>query len=154
MVKRRQLIVLAVIALAFGWYWFRPEKAFIDNSVAEPEVQGQVILLGEFRKIAHATKGTAQILRSSHGSQVLRLSDFSTSNGPQVEVYLVAAEDAPDDETVENAGFVSLGPLKGNLGSQNYVIPPDVDLAKYRCVSIWCKRFGVNFGVAPLRAGK
>lgn len=154
MVKRRQLIALAVIALSIGWYWFRPEKAFIDSIVDEAEVQGQVIFSGEFRKVAHETKGTAQILRSSHGSQVLRLTDFSTSNGPQVEVYLVAAEDAPDDASVENAGFVSLGPLKGNLGSQNYVIPPGVDLAKYRCVSIWCKRFGVNFGVALLHAGK
>jgi pimeloyl-ACP methyl ester carboxylesterase len=27
----------------------------------------------------------------------------------------------------------------------------DVDLAKYRAVSIWCKRFSVNFGAAALR---
>jgi hypothetical protein len=25
----------------------------------------------------------------------------------------------------------------------------DLDLAKYRAVSIWCKRFSVNFGAAP-----
>ena len=27
----------------------------------------------------------------------------------------------------------------------------DLDLAKYRAVSIWCKRFSVNFGAAALR---
>ena len=27
---------------------------------------------------------------------------------------------------------------------------PDVDLSKYRTVSVWCKRFSVNFGAAPL----
>jgi hypothetical protein len=26
-----------------------------------------------------------------------------------------------------------------------------VDLSKYRVVSIWCQRFSVNFGVAPLK---
>ena len=26
----------------------------------------------------------------------------------------------------------------------------EVDLAKYRAVSAWCKRFSVNFGAAPL----
>ena len=30
-------------------------------------------------------------------------------------------------------------------------IPPDsVDLEKYRAATIWCKRFSVNFGTAPL----
>ena len=28
--------------------------------------------------------------------------------------------------------------------------PADVDLAKYRAVTIWCRRFGVNFATAPL----
>jgi hypothetical protein len=143
--------MLALVALAALWYWFRPEKAFIDRTVEEADVQGQVILRGEFRGIAHETEGKAVVVQSSHGNRVLRLSDFKTSDGPEVEVYLVAAEDAPDDESVTTAGFISLGALKGNLGSQNYVIPPNTDMTKHRCVAIWCKRFGVNFGVAPLR---
>ena len=48
------------------------------------------------------------------------------------------------------AGFVELGPMKGNIGDQNYEIPATVDLASYRTVTIWCKRFSVNFGSAPL----
>jgi len=40
--------------------------------------------------------------------------------------------------------------MKGNIGDQNYDIPSTVDLEKYRTVTIWCKRFGVNFGSAPL----
>ena len=35
---------------------------------------------------------------------------------------------------------------------QNYDLPADLDLAKYRAVTIWCQRFGVNFGTAPLAA--
>ena len=53
---------------------------------------------------------------------------------------------------VEKAGFIDLGVIKGNIGDQNYALGSDLDLGKYRAVSIWCKRFSVNFGAAPLRA--
>jgi Electron transfer DM13 len=85
------------------------------------------------------------------GTRVLRFTAFSTSNGPDVHVYMVAADDAKDAATVEKAGFVDLGVIKGNIGDQNYVLASDLDLAKSRAVSIWCKRFSVNFGAAPLR---
>ena len=62
----------------------------------------------------------------------------------------MAASDATDSETVNKAGFVSLGPLKGNIGDQNYEVPADVDLSRYRAATIWCHRFAVNFGTAPL----
>ena len=48
------------------------------------------------------------------------------------------------------AGFVELGKLKGTEGDQNYDVPADLDLAKYRAVTIWCRRFSVNFATAPL----
>ncbi|MEO7476399.1 MAG: DM13 domain-containing protein, partial [Gemmatimonadales bacterium] len=76
--------------------------------------------------------------------------EFATSNGPDVRVYLVAAGDATDNETVTKAGYVELGKLKGNEGDQNYDVPADLDLTKYRAVTIWCHRFGVNFATAPL----
>lgn len=81
---------------------------------------------------------------------MLRLTDFATSNGPEVQVYLGAASDASDNETVTKAGFVTLGPMKGNVGDQNYDVPSDLDLSKYHSVTIWCHRFGVNFATAPL----
>jgi Electron transfer DM13 len=87
------------------------------------------------------------------GTRVLRLTSFRTSNGPDVHVYMVAADDAKDAETVKQAGFIDLGILKGNIGDQNYSLGSDLDLAKYRAVSIWCKRFGVNFGAAALKPG-
>jgi len=62
----------------------------------------------------------------------------------------VAAPDANDNETVTQAGFIHLGALKGTSGDQNYDVPADVDLAQYRAVTVWCRRFGVNFATAPL----
>ncbi|MGQ0540054.1 MAG: DM13 domain-containing protein, partial [Gemmatimonadaceae bacterium] len=168
MSRRRIIFAGAVLVAGIGWWVFRPETAFIDNRVDEPlEVPGNaaaaetsaaagvtaaptVLARGTFHSNAHETRGTATIFRFADGRRVLRLTSFQTSNGPDVHVYLVAAPDVNDDATVETAGFVALGSLKGNLGDQNYDIPPDVDLSRFRAVSIWCKRFSVNFGAAPL----
>jgi hypothetical protein len=105
---------------------------------------------GNFRGVAHQTRGIASVYKLPDGKNVLRFSAFETSNGPDVHVYLVAASDAADDETVKKAGFLDLGSIKGNIGDQNYDLPIDVDLNKYRAVTVWCKRFSVNFATAPL----
>ena len=106
---------------------------------------------GHFKGYAHETEGNAAIFEVD-GKRVLRLTNFKTSNGPDVHVYLVAAPDAMDNDTVTKAGFIDRGPMKGNIGDQNYDLPANTDLAKYRAVTIWCKRFSVNFGTAPLQA--
>jgi hypothetical protein len=125
---------------------------FGEAALAAPMSMPVKVAEGSFRGIAHETKGTASIYRMPEGKQVLRFSGFQTSNGPDVHVYLVAAEDAKNDATVKNAGFIDLGSIKGNIGDQNYDLPADVDLSKYRAVTIWCRRFGVNFATAPLMA--
>jgi hypothetical protein len=102
--------------------------------------------------VHHETKGTATIYRLPNGKRVLRFTEFETSNGPDVQIYLVAASDAQDNASVTSAGFVNLGPMKGNRGDQNYDVPDSVDLTKYRAVTVWCRRFGVNFATAPLAA--
>jgi len=35
-------------------------------------------------------------------------------------------------------------------GSQNYAIPAGTDLLAFKSAVIWCRRFVVGFGVAPL----
>jgi len=63
---------------------------------------------------------------------------------------MVAADDAKDNASVRRAGFIDLGQIKGNVGDQNYTLGQNVDLSKYRAVSLWCQRFSLNFGAAPL----
>lgn len=157
--KKWMKIAIPVIAVALlvAWYAFRPERLLVNRSVNEalPSGQGgsstQSLVSGQFYSILHPTAGTATIYQMGDGSRVLRLTSFSTSNGPDVHVYMVAADDAKDAATVEKAGFVDLGVIKGNIGDQNYPLGSDLDLGKYRAVSIWCKRFSVNFGAAALR---
>jgi len=150
-------IPVAAVAVLVAWYAFRPERLAVNRRVDEalPTAQGGLparpLVSGRFYSILHPTEGTATIYQMGDGTRVLRFTSFSTSNGPDVHVYMVAADDAKDVATVQNAGFVDLGVIKGNIGDQNYTLGSDLDLARYRAVSIWCKRFSVNFGSAALR---
>ncbi len=151
--------LVIVIAAVAGWYAFRPERLFTNQSVNEQfptataaaPAQPSVLASGSFHTVAHETKGNAAVYQLPDGKQTLRLTDFQTSNGPDVQVYLVKADDATDNDTVTRAGFIHIGALKGNIGDQNYELPAGVDLKQYRAVTIWCRRFGVNFGTAALR---
>ena len=158
--KRRGWILGLVIVGGAVWYLFRPELLFVNTRVNEGLVSASVpateaakeptvLLRGEFHSVAHETRGTASV-HELGGGRVLRLTDFATSNGPDVRVYLIAGADASDNETVTRSGYLELGKLKGNEGNQNYEIPAGTDLTRYRAVTIWCRRFAVNFATAPL----
>lgn len=153
--KLAAVVVVLVVGLG-AWYAFRPERLFINQTVneqfptASAANNATTLASGQFHNGAHETKGTATVFQLADGKKTLRLTDFATSNGPDVHIYLVAADDAKDNDTVTNAGFIDVGSLKGNIGDQNYDLPANTDLGKYRAVTIWCKRFSVNFGTAPL----
>lgn len=155
--KKWKIVIPALaIVLFLLWYAFRPDRLFINRSVDEsfPAAKGdspaQTLESGTFHSLLHPTSGTATVYVLGDGSHLLRFTNFRTSNGPDVHVYMVATDSANDNESVKRAGFIDLGELKGNIGDQNYVLRPEVDLAKYRAVSVWCKRFSVNFGSASL----
>lgn len=112
---------------------------------------GNIVATGSFHGAAHKTSGRATIY-SVEGKETLRLTNFKTSNGPDVHVVLIAASDAQDNENFldKSVERVELGKLKGNEGAQDYAIPSGTDLSKFKAVSIYCERFNANFGTAPL----
>jgi hypothetical protein len=159
MSQRTILIIIGLAVLGGAWYAFRPERLFIQTTVNESfpvasaaatRTGPTTLLRGSFHGVAHMTSGTATIYEVEGSKRVLRFTNFETSNGPDVQVYLVAANDAGDNDTVKKAGFIHLGALKGTTGDQNYELPAEADLSKHRAVTVWCRRFGVNFGTAPL----
>lgn len=100
---------------------------------------------------AHDTAGTVTVYRLDDGTRVLRLTDFHTSNGPDVHIYLTSAGKVNSNGDVTSGTYLDLGVLKGNIGNQNYEIPRDVNIADFHSVSVWCARFHVNFGAAQLK---
>jgi hypothetical protein len=148
----RVIAALTMLALGgTGWYFFRPERAFIDVRVSEGAPHAATSLAsGSFTPGEHKGMGMATVLQLRDGSRVVRFTGFETLNGPDVRVYLLGSHDVRGGAALRSAGFVDLGPLKGNVGDQSYVIPSDVDLRRYRVVAVWCRRFGVNFTQAIL----
>jgi hypothetical protein len=128
---------------------------FLYMGAAQAQEKGSKVLAkGEFHNADKAGKGTATVYQLADGKRILRLSNFATDNGPDLHVRLIAADDARDTASVAKTDHVELGKLKGNKGNQNYDVSKDVDLSKYKVVSIWCNRFSVNFAAAPLKAVK
>src|SRR5260370_42649079 len=106
---RKVAIPVAVVAVLVAWYVFRPERLVVNRRVDEglPTTQGglsaQPLESGRFYSILHPTEGTATIFQMGAGTRLLRLASFSTSNAPDVHVYMVAAADAKDVATVHHA---------------------------------------------------
>lgn len=104
---------------------------------------------GSFVDRSHPTSGVASVV--TDGSKTfLRFEDLRTDNGPDLFVYLSAGISATSAADQLDDDYVDLGKLKGNIGSQNYELPAGTDLAKYRTVVIWCRRFSTAFGASDL----
>jgi Electron transfer DM13 len=151
------LIAIGIPVLFIAWWEFRPEKLWINQKVDEPapfaaNSDPQPLYTGQLQGKAHSTSGRATIYMGPDGKQYLRLTNFTTSNGPDVHVLLARSDDENLNQEIVKGQLdsVELGPLKGNQGDQNYDLPASIDLNKYNAVAVYCERFHAVFGVARL----
>jgi Electron transfer DM13 len=103
----------------------------------------------------HDTSGTAEVIRHPDGRRQLVFRDLSTSDGPDLRVWLTdqpVVEGRAGWHVFDDGKYVEVGRLKGTRGTLVYDLPPDLSLAGYTSVTIWCKRFAVSFGAAALVA--
>ena len=98
----------------------------------------------------HKGSGQAAIYRAPDGSHLLRLDDFNVTNGPDLHVILSPHPNPGSQNDLKTPGYVDIAKLKGNIGSQNYPIPDDVDVGAIGSVVIYCSPFHVIFSVATL----
>ncbi|MGS0688653.1 DM13 domain-containing protein [Nakamurella sp. GG22] len=116
-----------------------------------PAIAPAVLATGSFVDGEHATTGTASVLQLPDGSKYVRLEGFSTSDGPDVQVWVTDQQAGGDDwGKYDDGRYVELGTLKGTDGNQNYAVPADADLVGLTSVVIWCDRFNVAFGSAAV----
>ncbi len=116
-----------------------------------PAAEPVVLASGTFVDGEHTTTGTATVLQLPDGTRYLRLENFSTSDGPDVDVALSDQPAGGDDwGRYDDGRYLALGDLKGTDGNQNYEIPADADLTGLTSVVIWCDRFNVAFGTAAV----
>jgi len=89
----------------------------------------------------YTVTGTASIFEKN-GNLFVVLDPYSSSNGPDLRVYLSRNETA--------TSFVNLGLLKSTMGKQSYAVPVSVNINEFSHVHIWCQQFSVQFGRAML----
>ncbi len=166
---------MAAVVGAAGLYWFEPWRLFTSSTVNEalPSVgptgeqpsptasaspspappQNVLLATGTFITHEHGTMGSTRLIRLADGRVQLTLENLATSDGPDLHVWLTdqpVIEGTAGWHVFDDGRYVELGPLKANNGNQVYDVPPGTDLDGLTSVSIWCKRFAVSFGAAPL----
>ncbi len=168
-------VAVVIVGGAFGLYWFQPWKLFTSKTVNEalPSVgvveppptatgtstptaevpQNVLLATGTIISHEHTSSGTARLIRLADGRVQLTLENLDTSDGPDLHVWLSDQPVIPGNGgwfVFDDGRYVELGPLKANRGNQVYDVPVGTDMTGLTSVTIWCKRFSVSFGAAPL----
>lgn len=124
-----------------------------SNSLGqEPELK-----VGSFVSGEHETQGSVRLV-SEKGQTFIELdSDFKTSElGPDLVVILHRSPDVigstnPPAYPLKEGDYVVVAPLSEYSGAQRYLIPNSLNLADYKSVGIWCRKFNATFGAAVLQ---
>ena len=150
---KRILIGLGMIIIAGIGYWLI-SPFFIDKKVSE-EFPTEVTATNDANPTAHLSGSFAGFDRIHYGSgdvnvyktaegYVIRFEEnFNVANGPDLYVGL-----GRNGKYIEEA---QLEKLKGNIGSQNYLVPQNINLEDYNEIWIWCRAFSVGFAKAELK---
>jgi len=90
----------------------------------------------------HITTGTASLVKTDAGYQIVLSGDFELDGAPDPVVAVGNGE----TYSVSN----KLGALKNRTGAQTYDLPAGITPANFSQVYIWCEQFSVPLGVANL----
>ena len=105
---------------------------------------GEILAQGAFRGASgHKTSGDVVVQKSAAGAKVVLQGNFNFDGAPDPKVGFGAG--GKYDRASQ------LAPLASNKGEQAYDVPASLDLSRYDEVYIWCERYSVPLGVAPLK---
>jgi hypothetical protein len=150
------LAVAAGVLMIAPVFWYLASPLIRNQTVSEqlPEsAAGLTLASGRFGVVdsIHRGEGTAKIVTLPNGQRVLRLDDdFRVTNGPDLYVYLSGHAAPRSSADLHAAGDFEVAVLKGNIGGQNYELPAELDIEKFRSVVIYCRRFTTVFSTAEL----
>ncbi len=129
------------------------ETTVVEQAESQPEATGPVaVATGQLMDADdfHRGSGEVTVYRLEDGAHVLRLEDIEVTNGPDLHVIVAPAHGINNRDALQSAGYIDLGSLKGNIGSQNYDFPADYQIPGQMTVVIYCVPFRVIFTTAAL----
>jgi hypothetical protein len=135
--KNILIALLSIITILFSC--IKTSTQTLDEMIS---AESALKLSGNFRGYgSQKVSGQAKIYLTNN-QYMLKLENFSTSNGPDLKVYLSKAA-SPSD-------FISLGDLRSTNGNQVYGINGVPDFSVHRFVLIHCENFNHLYGSAEL----
>jgi hypothetical protein len=113
-----------------------------------------VLGFANLKTVEAPTTGSIAIIKKTDGKTVLRLQNLKTEAGPDLHVYLYAA-DVPSKtataKAVKAVKYLDLGKVGAPFsGFYEYNIPNGTNLAQFKSAIIWCDLAGVTFAGASL----
>ncbi len=141
---------LAMVAAALA-----PRTQLSEEDQAMPELVAPVtVASGTFQPINAVRwgQGTVTIYEDASSALTMRFEGYSMLSGPDLHVYLSAADTPTSlaNMTVADVAPLDIGILKASDGSQNYTLPADTDLSLYRSVVVYSQSLDLIYTYAPL----
>jgi Electron transfer DM13 len=138
-----RLFLAALVVLMVTQSCKKESYASTDNINDMVDTVAVLKNMGEFVSGPFGTvTGNAEVYKNGMQYEV-KLSNFTTNNGPALHVYL-AKEAMP-------VNFIDLGVLKSTNGNQLYAVPGMPDFGAYKYVSIHCVAYNHLFGYALIK---
>ncbi|HEY9886783.1 MAG TPA: DM13 domain-containing protein [Candidatus Obscuribacterales bacterium] len=134
-----------------------PTPAPAPAAASEPAAIAQTLpRSGTFASGEHATAGGVTLVTTGGQSKLVFDAAFTTANGPDLVVVLhrsatLLQETSPPAYPLNEGDYVVIAPLAATNGTQEYLIPAEVNVDAFQAVAVWCQAFNATFGAAALR---
>ena len=99
----------------------------------------------------YSVTGNWSVEVENGNSYLLLHSDFITSKGPDLKLFLIKKEASTlsKKEEIQKHG-VFLGKLKSLKGEQKYLIPANISLSDFKSIVVHCEKYTKVWGAASL----
>ena len=134
------------IFLSAGFFFFTScKKESNTPAVVNDPLPSAVTIVatGSFVSGAHASSGTAKIIKDTANKIYLVVENFKTDGGPDLRLWL-----SPNNNA---SPYQEVGLLKATSGKFSYELDATFNYTANNRVLIWCKQFSVLFGYAVLQ---
>ena len=136
--KRLSPIFLAAILLSC----ISCKKENTATTLNTPAPTGTILVSGSFVSNAHTSTGSVKVIKEATGKTYLTFENFSTSNGPDLRIWLAT--------NTSGTSYREVGLLTAVSGNFSYELNSTFNYSTNNYVLIWCKDFSVLFGHAVL----
>jgi Electron transfer DM13 len=115
--------------------------------ISEEIPAGKIIGMGEFESFAHSLAGKAVLLTNEEGNKIVRLENFTMTEGPDVFVLLSKSNNYSKSNVLEVIKLTS----GYNMSEVNFDFQSTAYSSDYRFVLVYCVQYNSLFGFAELK---